>query len=84
MFTYLYSKEGPCDSGVTNYFFVPQLVKKAYAAFGYNCIYLSNTQIKKNFQAVMNAIKSSIDNGGSAWRNMLEYTLFTLLLCLHK
>lgn len=68
-FTYLYSAEKgnpnnvQCDSGVTNYFFVPQFVKKAYAIFGYDCIYLSNTQIKKNFCAVMNAIKASIDKG---------------------
>lgn len=67
-FTYLYVAEKgnphniPCDSGVTNYFFVPQFVKKAYAAFGYDCIYLSNAQIKKDFRAVMNAIKASVDN----------------------
>lgn len=67
-FTYLYAAEKgnpnniPCDSGVTNYFFVPQFVKKAYAAFGYDCIYLSNAQIKKDFRAVMNAIKASVDN----------------------
>lgn len=68
-FTYLYAadKGNPnnvqCDSGVTNYFFVPQVVKSAYSAFGYECIYLSNTQIKKDFRAVMNAIKASVDNG---------------------
>ena len=68
-FTYLYAAEKgnpdnvQCDSGVTNYFFVPQFVKKAYAAFGYKCIYLSNAQIKKDFRAVMNAIKVSVDKG---------------------
>ncbi len=68
-FTYLYAAEKgnpngvQCDSGVTNYFFVPQFVKKAYAAFGYDCIYLSNAQIKKDFRAVMNAIKESVDKG---------------------
>ena len=68
-FTYLYAAEKgnpdsiPCDSGVTNYFFVPQFVKKAYAAFGYESIYLSNAQIKKDFRAVMNAIKVSVDKG---------------------
>ena len=68
-FTYLYAAEKgnpnnvQCDSGVTNYFFVPQFVKKAYAAFGYDCIYLSNAQIKKDFRAVMNAIKASVDKG---------------------
>jgi len=66
-FTYMYSEKigNPeklqCDSGITNYFFAPQFVKKAYAAFGYDCIYISNSEIKKNFKAVMNAIKTSID-----------------------
>ena len=69
MFTYLYSQKVgnpdnlPCDSGVTNYFFIPQFVKKAYAAFGYGCIYLSNSQIKQDFRVVMNAIKTSVDKG---------------------
>lgn len=68
-FTYLYAAEKgnpnnvQCDSGVTNYFFVPQFVKKAYAVFGYNCVYLSNAQIKKDFRTVMNAIKASVDQG---------------------
>ena len=68
-FTYLYAAEKgnpnnvQCDSGVTNYFFVPQFVKKAYAVFGYDCIYISNAQIKKDFRAVMNAIKMSVDKG---------------------
>ncbi|MCL2406531.1 MAG: hypothetical protein FWC95_01245 [Defluviitaleaceae bacterium] len=68
-FTYLYAadKGNPggvqCDSGVTNYFFMPHVVKKAYAAFGYDCIYISNSQIKKEFRAVMNAIKASVDKG---------------------
>ncbi len=67
-FTYLYASEKgnpnniQCDSGLTNYFFTPQLVKKAYAVFGYECIYLSKTQIKKDFRVVMNAIKASVDN----------------------
>jgi hypothetical protein len=59
----LYSADKPCDSGVTNYFFVPQVVKKAYSAFGYDCIYLSNAQIQKDFKTVMNAIKVSVDKG---------------------
>jgi AraC-like DNA-binding protein len=66
-FTYMYAAEkgNPqgiyCDSGVTNSFFMPHVVKKAYAAFGYDCIYISNGQIKKEFRAVMNAIKVSVD-----------------------
>ena len=61
MFTVLYSNESPCDSGLTNYFFVPQVIKKAYASFGRECIYVSNEQIKRDHRAVMNAIKASID-----------------------
>ena len=66
-FTYLYAadKGNPdkvqTDSGITNYFFMPHVVKKAFAAIGYNCIYISNSQIKKDFRAVMNAIKASVD-----------------------
>jgi hypothetical protein len=63
MFTYLYSKSEPTDSGITNYFFMPEVVKKAYASFGYDCIYISNEEIKNDFQAVMNAIKFSVDKG---------------------
>jgi len=49
-FTYLYAADKgnpdkiPCDSGVTNYFFMPHVVKKAFASFGYDCIYISNSQ----------------------------------------
>ena len=63
MFTVLYATDMPSDSGVTNYFFVPQVVKRAYAAFGRDCIYLSNAQIKRDFRTVMNAIKASVDKG---------------------
>jgi hypothetical protein len=63
MFANLYSREKNSDCGITNYFFMPHIVKKAYAAFGYECIYISNEHIKKEFRAVMNAIKNSIDNG---------------------
>ncbi|MCL2765732.1 MAG: AraC family transcriptional regulator [Treponema sp.] len=66
-FTYMYSEKigNPdniqVDSGLTNYFFSPQVVKKAFAAFGHDCVYISNSEIKKDFRAVMNAIKTSID-----------------------
>lgn len=63
MFTPLYASDKPCDSGVTNYVFMPQVVKKAYAAFGYDCTYLSNAQIQKDFRGTMNAIKASVDKG---------------------
>ena len=64
MFTYIYSLERKyCDSGITNILFAPQVVKKAYAALGYDCVYLSTGYIKDNFRAVMNAIKASVDKG---------------------
>ncbi len=63
MFCVLYSADKPCDSGLTHDFFMPQVIKKAFAAFGQDCIYLSNAQIKKDFRTVMNAIKASIDQG---------------------
>jgi hypothetical protein len=63
MFTVFYAADKPCDNGVTNYFFMPRVVRKAYSAFGHVCIYLSNAQIQKDFKAVMNVIKSSVDRG---------------------
>jgi len=64
MFTPLYSTQRKsCDSGVTNSFFAPQVIKKAYAAMGRGCVYLSTEYIKHNFRAVMNAIKASVDRG---------------------
>ncbi|HEX2944910.1 MAG TPA: hypothetical protein VHT96_03030 [Clostridia bacterium] len=63
MFTVLYAADKPCDSGVTNYFFVPQVIKRAYSAFGCDCIYLSNAQIQKDYRVVTNAIKASVDKG---------------------
>ena len=53
----------PCDSGVSNSFFDPETVKKAFAAFGHECVYISNEDIKKDFRAAMNAIKASVDKG---------------------
>ena len=44
LFTYMYSEDKPCDSGATNYFFMPEAVKRAYSLFGYGCVYCSNQQ----------------------------------------
>ena len=63
MFTVLYASDKPCDSGVTNSFFMPQTVKEAYAAFGFDCVYLSNAQIRQDFRSAMNAVKFSVDRG---------------------
>jgi len=77
--TELFTGEGinpivkPCDSGYTACFFTPQVVKRAYAAFGRACVYVSAVYIKANLRAVMNAIKASIDEGipvlSWGWRN---------------
>jgi len=53
----------PTDSGFTACFFTPQAVKRAYAAFGRTCVYLSAEYIKENFRTVKNAVKASIDKG---------------------
>ena len=63
MFAYLYGKGKPCDSGITNYFFVPQVVKKAFEVMGYECTYISQKQIRTEFHKVMAMIKDSIDKG---------------------
>lgn len=63
MFTVIYANDQYCDSGLTCYFFVPQVVKQAFAAFGYECIYLSAAQIQQDFRTAMNAIKASVDKG---------------------
>lgn len=66
-FAYLYPAEkgNPqnlfCDSGYTNSFFEPDAVRRAFAVFGYDCIYISSEQIKNDFPAVMAAIRDSVD-----------------------
>jgi hypothetical protein len=61
MFAYYYNKNKPCDSGITNYFFEPEVVKKAYKAFGYDCITFTNEAINANTNLVIDKIKESID-----------------------
>jgi len=69
LFTPLYAAEAgnpdnlPCDSGLTNYFFDPLAVKKAFAAMGRGCVYLSNAKIREDFRAAMDAVKASVDRG---------------------
>ncbi len=63
LFTYLYSDRKPCDSGLTNYFFLPDTVKKTYALFGYACDYLSNAAIRADMPTAMAKIRASIDRG---------------------
>ena len=56
-------KPGPCDSGITSCFFTPETVKLAFTAFGRECVYFSNADIKKDFRGAMNAIQASVDKG---------------------
>jgi hypothetical protein len=65
MFTPMYDTldEKPADSGYTACFFAPQVIKRAYAAFGRACIYLSAEYIQQNASTVINAVKASIDKG---------------------
>lgn len=63
LFSYMYSAEKPCDSGLTNYFFDPKAVESAYALFGYSCIYFSSDQIKADLQTALHFIRESIDRG---------------------
>ena len=55
--------EKPADSGYTACFFAPQVIKRAFAAFGRDCVYLSAAYIKENLRTVTNACKASIDKG---------------------
>ncbi|MCL2495109.1 MAG: hypothetical protein FWE98_05570, partial [Oscillospiraceae bacterium] len=65
MFTPMYDilDEKPADSGFTACFFAPQVIKRAFAAIGRDCVYLSPAYIKENLRTVTNAVKASIDKG---------------------
>lgn len=69
MFAYIYPKKAgnpdneQCDSGITNYLFDPNAVKRAFTAIGYECEYISSAQIRADFRATMSAIKKSVDKG---------------------
>jgi len=69
--------EKPADSGFTACFFAPQVIKRAYAAFGRDCIYLSPAYIKENLRTVTNAVKASIDKGipvlSWGWGNVTSF-----------
>lgn len=63
LFAYMYSSEKPCDSGMTNYFFLPEAIERAYSLFGYECIYLSNHAIQEDIDAALAQIRRSVDRG---------------------
>ena len=63
LFTYLYSDTAPCDSGVTNYVVMPEVVPAAFASFGYDCEVLSPEQIQADLPAALAGIHASVDRG---------------------
>ncbi len=63
MFAYLYSRTAPGDSGLSNYFYMPQAVKACYAAMGRDCLYVAGADIPANREAVHDAIRASVDKG---------------------
>ena len=63
LFTYMYSDKLPCDSGLTNYIIMPEVVLKAYDSFGWNCVYLSREDVNRDLTTTMQKIKSSVDRG---------------------
>lgn len=48
LFTYMYSDEMPCDSGLTNYVVMPDRALKAFESFGFVCEYLSMDDIGRD------------------------------------
>lgn len=50
-----------CDSGLSNYFMLPEVIKRAFEVSGYECIYVSSEHIAEAPEDVMRAIRASID-----------------------
>ena len=63
LFTYMYSDTAPCDSGVTDYVVMPEVVPTAFASFGYDCEYLSPERIQADLPAALAKIRASVDRG---------------------
>ena len=63
LFTYMYSDKLPCDSGLTNYIVMPEIVPKVFDSFGWSCEYLSSEEISQNMAASMQKIRVSVDRG---------------------
>lgn len=63
MFTYMYSDVKPCDSGITNYVYMPEVITDAFSLFGSECFYLSNADIKADFDRAKRFIYESVDCG---------------------
>ena len=63
LFTYMYSDKLPCDSGLTNYVFMPEVVLKVFDSFGWGCEYLSREDVNCDLTAAMQKIQNSVDRG---------------------
>ena len=63
LFTYLYSDSAPCDSGLTNYVVMPEVVINVFDSVEYDCEYLSREQINSDMPSTLKKIYASIDRG---------------------
>lgn len=63
LFTYMYSDKLPCDSGLTNYVIMPEVVLKVFDSFGWGCEYLSREEANRDLPATMRKVKASVDRG---------------------
>ena len=63
LFTYMYSDTLPCDSGITNYIIMPEVVLNVFDSLGYGCEYLSREEINSDLPRALKKIRASIDRG---------------------
>lgn len=63
LFTYMYSDKLPCDSGLTNYVIMPDVVLKVFDSFGWDCEYLSREDVNCDLGGTMLKIQESVDRG---------------------
>lgn len=63
LFTYMYSDTLPCDSGITNYIIMPEVVLNVFDSLGYGCEYLSQEEINSDLPRALKKIRASIDRG---------------------
>ncbi|MBQ4574636.1 MAG: hypothetical protein IJA85_05495 [Clostridia bacterium] len=63
LFTYMYSDTLPCDSGITNYIVMPEVVLNVFDSLGYGCEYLSREEINIDLPRALKKIRASVDRG---------------------
>lgn len=63
LFTYMYSDMLPCDSGITNYIIMPEVVLNVFDSLGCGCEYLSREEINSDLLRALKKIRASIDRG---------------------